>query len=318
MQHYLVFDIGGTFVKYGVLTGEGDILLRGKYPTACFDLSLFMDRLLKTVNELRADWNPAGIAVSMAGILDVPRGFALTGGAVRSITNYPMAEELSRLTGGLPVTIENDAKAALLAEYWKGNLQNTSNAVAFIIGTGIGGAVLADGRLLRGSHFFAGEFSYILREHGSETYVLGDPKGLGVPGLLAMAAERLPRAESVRSGENEISQSEPLTGETFFRLVSEGSPEANACLTDYAHAIAVQLFNIMAVVDPERIVIGGGVSVQPALIEAIRNAFAEVAKEYLPEIIRLPEILPCRFHNDSNLIGALYAHRSRDQKQFCR
>lgn len=299
MKKYLAFDIGGTFVKYGILNGEGEILLRGKVATNRTDLAAFMGSLSDIASSARLSEDISGIAVSMAGVLDTERGFAYNGGAVTAIQNYPFAGELSRLSGGLPVSIENDAKAALLAEYWKGNLTGAKNAVAFIIGTGIGGAILANGQLLRGSHFFAGEFSYFLRgEKGTERLLADPEEGLSMPGFLADAARRLGRTEGI-------------TGEAFFEALSNGDATARECLSDYARSLALWLFNICAAVDPERIVIGGGVSAQPALVEAIRTAYGDLLLAIGIPGLPSPEILPCKFFNDANLIGALYAHLVR-------
>ena len=303
MKRYLAFDIGGTFVKYGILDSEGEILSRGKVPTEREDLAAFMGCLSDIASKARAAEEISGIAVSMAGVLDVKRGFAYNGGAVTAIRDYPFAGELSRHCGHLPVSIENDAKAALLAEYWKGNLQGVANAVAFIIGTGIGGAVLANGQLLRGAHFFAGEFSYLLRENEGGERLLGDwETGLGMPAFLTSASRRL-------------GIEEPLNGEAFFEHVANGDSEARACLDQYARSLAVWLANVCAVADPERIVIGGGVSVQPALIEAIRTAYASLSKEIGFGNIPVPDILPCKYFNDANLIGALYAHLEQRKEQ---
>ena len=109
MRTYLCFDFGGTYIKYAVITEEGRILSQDKYPTICDDYDAFMEQIRK-VYEIHS--GVSGIAVSMPGLIDVERGYAHTGGAILCLANRNVAQEISCLCDGLPVSIENDAKAA--------------------------------------------------------------------------------------------------------------------------------------------------------------------------------------------------------------
>ena len=126
----------------------------------------------------------------MAGVLDVDRGFAYHGGGVRCIQNLEIVNILEERLK-VPVTIENDAKAAALAEVWKGNLSDVRDGIVIVIGTAIGGAVIIDRKVLRGKNLMAGEFSYIsIGEPGKPAWPdTWGPAG-GAPGLIRMTAAK--------------------------------------------------------------------------------------------------------------------------------
>lgn len=290
---YLTIDIGGTFTKYAVMDEHIHILGRGKVPTEKNSAEDF----LRMLERIYAESGPeiSGIAVSSAGVIDSDRGFMYNGGSNTCIENLNLSDVLGSRTG-VPVTVENDARAAAYAELWKGSLSGCRNAIVMVIGTAVGGAVIADGKVLQGSHQMAGEFSYVLTD-------AQDPSN---PAKTLATSGGMPSLIRNCSKELGIPENE-LSGELIFERAEKGLEPYYGCLRKFVSILAVEVLNLHFIFDPEKVAIGGGVSAQPLFISLIRKELARISKVYGYEV-PLPLVTPCRYFNDANLIGALYVH----------
>lgn len=298
---YLVIDVGGTFTKYAVMDAECNVYVKSKIPTVQDTLEHFVD-MLETLYRDCAE-GIEGIALSSAGVIDSATGFMYNGGSLFCISNINIVEILEKRCG-VPVTVENDAKCAALAEVWRGSLVGCRNAAAVICGTAVGGAVICDGKVLRGKRFMAGEFSYLLTESSdpmNSKWLFAETGG--VPALIKMVAAK-----------KDISVEE-LDGEKVFSMANCGDVEAMECIRKYANRIAVQINNCQFIFDPDRIAVGGGISVQPLFIQMIKEELKKLNSVY-PYDMPIPEVVPCKFFNDSNLIGALYVHLKSKEEQI--
>ena len=300
-MNYAVIDVGGTFTKYAVMTAEGEFLRKGKIPTETEDLDLFLKSIAGIYEEAAAkEGDIAGVALSMPGFLDVETGYAYNGGGVYCVREMNLIEALRKRIP-VPVTMENDARCAALAEFWHGNLAGCRNAAAVILGTGVGGGIIVNGEILRGKHFVAGELSYfIFDDMGDEL----DEKKLAslaasARGLVGMVAEAKGMPE------------DELDGVKVVKMIEEGDETVREILWKFAGNVARIICIIQIIIDPERVVVGGGISTQPLLIEMIRKQAEKTMKLFYWSDMPVPEIEPCRFFNDSNLIGALYSHKSQ-------
>lgn len=291
MDTYLAIDVGGTFTKYAIMDENGTILKKSKVPTEKESQTAFVAMLEEIYRKYGE--NAQGIAISSAGMIDSERGYMYNAGSIFCVHNLDLAGELKRRTG-VPVSVENDARSAALAELWKGSLAGCKNAIALVLGTAVGGAVIVNGHILHGKHQMAGEFSYTLTE-------ASDP--LNPMKTLAMSGG-VPSLIRICSKEADIPE-EDLNGEVIFEKANAGNELYLNGVRKYARILAVQILNLHFAFDPERIAIGGGVSAQPLLISMIREEIKKVSQVY-PYEVPLPEITACRFFNDSNLIGALY------------
>jgi len=291
-SRFLVIDIGGTYTKFAIMDNKCNFYKKDKVPTAKNSLTEFIDML---VGIFESEEKVNGIAISSAGIIDSETGFMYNAGSLYGIKNINLKEILEKRCN-VPVTVENDARCAGLAEVWKGSLADCRNAIALIIGTAVGGAIIVDRKVLRGKKCMAGEFSYILTNatdagNPNETFAANG----GMPALLKMAAKKMNIPES------------GLSGEELFSRANCGEDLAIECIRAYAHNLAVQINNLHFIFNPEKIAIGGGVSAQPLLMELIHEELSELVKVY-PNTVPAAEITNCKFFNDSNLIGALYVH----------
>lgn len=195
---------------------------------------------------------------------------------------------------GMEVYIENDANCAALAELWLGNAKAYHDVIFVVIGSGIGGAIVKDRKIHYGKHLHGGEFGYMLvkKEPNSNRYMNWSETSSTYALIENVAKRKKVPIES-------------LTGEEIFKLANEKDRDCIIELEEWYHTLAIGLFNLQYIYDPEIILIGGGVSENESLITelnkrvhelVINNGYAKV----------MPLINKCYFHNDANLIGAVY------------
>ena len=284
-----VIDVGGTFIKYALMNEHSNIIERGKVPTPKSDRDDFINAV---VNIHRSYPNSEGVALSMPGIIDAVNGVCITCGALEYNNGLRVVDALQSKIP-VKITVENDAKCAALAEASVGALADVNDGFVLIFGTAIGGAFVKDHKIHRGAHFSAGEVSFTItnldRSPIDENF-LGFQ--CGVPQLLESYAQ-----EKNCPVEN-------ISGENFFDAVKQNDPAAVNCLERFTRKIAVKIFNLQMLFDPQRFAIGGGISAQPSFVEFINrnlNRLRAECKYNLPA----PSVVACKFQNDANLIGAL-------------
>ena len=292
MRKILAIDVGGTFIKYAVMSGTNsfEIVEKNKTPTPKESHEKFLERLAEIFHGVE---DAEGIAVSMPGLIDVFKGVCISSGALDFSNGHCIAEELN-LMCGVPVAIENDANCAALAEVKSGSLVGVEDAFVLVFGTGIGGAVIRGGELYRGAHHCAGEVSFMTKnisgsadeknfcgyEYGAVPFQKSCAKILDMP-------------------------PEEVSGEMIFDLIEEGDADMLDALKKFSHGVAMMIFNLQVLFDPERFALGGGISVRQSFIDAVQERLNEIYQDapvYLPR----PEIVACKYHNDANLFGALH------------
>ena len=227
----------------------------------------------------------------MPGIIDTANGYCAMGGALRYNDDFYLRHALYEKCP-VKISIENDAKCAALAEA-AGSLKDVNDGFVLIFGTMIGGGYVKDKKLHRGMHFSAGEVSYIISDRdGTPNFEGVFGNRCGTPQLCKMYADakNLPAEE--------------VDGVIVFNAVNSGDKIAQDCLDRFAKEIAVQIFNLQTVLDPQRFAIGGGISAQPVFLEAIRDNLKKLYAA-CPYYVPHAEIVTCKFQNDANLIGAL-------------
>jgi len=299
---YLAFDIGGTAIKHALVDDRLGLRENGSFPTASAGGRAELVEALGAVYDRYAG-AVAGVAISTAGELDPATGHMLNGGALRYTAGMNLLDAVASRCP-VPVSVENDANCALLAERGDGVLAECRNAFMLIIGTGLGGALLLDGRLHRGAHFYAGSFSLLLRSidapltldaAGAPTEIAAWPCGVG--GLIDAVARRTGRAAS------------GLDGRAVFDLAEAGDAGALAGLDEYCGRLARLAFNAHLTLDVELIAVGGGISRRPLLVRTLArqlDAAFDALDPYL-EVPR-PALRRCRHGADANLVGAVVHH----------
>lgn len=289
---YLVLDIGGSAIKYSLMSEQGEFLEKGDVATPLDK----MESLLEAIKSIHDQYpNVKGIGISMPGVIDMEKGIAYTGGALSYIVDSPFAS-LVEQTCHIPVTIGNDAKCAGYGEVGFGSLQDVEDAIVLIFGTGIGGCVIKDKKVHQGKHFAAGEVSSIKVDAGSP-YDVGDTWAgrNGIFGLRFKVQQALETKEE-------------FNGKQIFAMANGGNQKVISAIDAFCKDIAIQIFNLQVVFDPEKIAIGGGISVQPLLMELITKNMKDIFENSGMHPIAYPQVVPCKYGNDANLLGAFYQH----------
>lgn len=298
----IALDLGGTFIKAAEMNEKAGILSQWKVksPTKTLeDLLAALDECVLTHLD-GAD----GIAISMPGKIDVYRGIAHTGGAYHWIKDLEIVKLLEERYH-VPVAVDNDGKCAANAEAWVGALQDVPSGLVYVIGTGIGGGIVMNHQVMRGSHAAAGELSCCLKNLEADF----------APGNFA--AFTCSTKSILNQYKKNAGLEESIDGIEFFRLVHEGDPAACEIFDGFCRFTANYFFTLQTILDVDRIAIGGGISAEPIVVDRIREEVHKIfSYDQFPLPQSEPEIVKCRFGNDANLIGAV--RNFLDTKVFSR
>ena len=291
MSLYLAIDIGGTFIKSAFVSDQADIQKVEKQPTP-ENLEDFLNLLKALVDKHKH--SVAGLAISCPGKIDPARGYVYIGGSLAYLKDLPLQTYLQDYAQ-LPCALMNDAKAALLAEVWKGGLQGVQNALILTLGTGLGGAILINGQPLQGQHFQAGELSFVLQA----------PDGADYGNWWASLASGVTFVEKAAAL---LDLPDKQDGKAVFEALASGqNPQAQLLFESYCRDLALIIYNLHTILDLEKILIGGGISSQPILLQEIQKAYREIksSSEVLDQTLSDVEIDSCTFKNEANLLGAV-------------
>ena len=302
MSNYLTIDVGGTNIKYALMTENAEILDKGEVPTPMEGLDKYVDMLVDIYNKFAG--KVEAVCMSAPGRIDAHTGYFYTGGALRYIHETDLSGLLKDRIP-VPFCAENDAKAAALAELWKGSMQGVKNGTIIVLGTGIGGAIIIDGKVYRGSTFAAGEYSCISSR-------LDKPYSTGMNWAGQNGVGSLVKIYAAKIGKDPSE----LNGRILFGKANEGDEDAINSIREYCMGLATGIISLQFIVDVEKVAIGGGISKQPLLMEKLQEQVHEMYDpigDYLPAT--LPEIVSCTFGNDANMIGALYHYLFEIKKE---
>ena len=288
-MNYMCFDIGGTSIKYGVADEKGTLLLQGETPNIIIEKGVdgFIESLVSITEAYRHEFELQGIAVSTAGVVDLNKGIILY--APKYFPGYPGTPLQERLEErcGLPCTVENDVNAAALGEYWLGAGQGTKSLFCITVGTGIGGCALLDGKVIHGAAFCAGEAGL---QHVSPEGTWEEIASTRALIRNVAKAKLLPETE--------------LDGRKIFAMARNGDADATAAIEKQMEDLAAGIANICYILNPERIIVGGGIAAQEAYLYPKLDA--ALRKRLLPFVYERLSLRFAALKNDAGMIGALY------------
>ena len=278
------FDIGGTALKMGVSTAAGELREKGKQSIIDSDGDQILQAMLAWIAA-----HPAceGVAISAPGYVNPHTGFIEMGGAIRQFDNFAIKRWLEQQTG-LPVAIENDANCVLLAERWRGKAAEMSDFLVLTIGTGIGGAIFCNNRLVHGASFRAGEFGYMQT----------DRPGTRDVRRYSMNENCTMRVLRQRYADHFGKTLEEVTGEEIFDRYDTGDVTCQRLVADFFNGLGSGLYNLVNIFDPQAIFIGGGIVERPGFLALLREHLAWFGiADYLDTVSH---------GNDAGLMGAVY------------
>ena len=293
MMYYICIDIGGTSIKYGVLSEKGEIFIDGTVSTKVTEKENFIlsdvKKLIKNILDEYRNYEIEGICVSTAGVVNPEKGeIAYAGPTIPKYTGTKIKEELEK-EFSISCEVENDVNCAGLGEYWKGAGKGSKSMVCLTIGTGIGGSVILDGKLLNGIGYTAGEIGY-MDVNGSYIQNIASSKYL---------VEKVQKEKVEKEGITDA-----ITGVDIFELAKKGDEICIAGINEIISNLAVGVRNIIYLLNPEVIVIGGGITAQKEYLEEkIRK---EVNDGMISDMFRKTRIELAQQGNQAGLLGALY------------
>ena len=285
MKEYIAFDIGGTQIKYGIVSEIGRVLKR---KTVAIEIHLggeqIIQKLIYVSKKIMNEHTIAGIGISTTGIVDINKGI-VTGGAdhIPGYSTIPIIDRLQEILK-VPVSIDNDVNCAAFGEKWNGSGREKENFIMLTLGTGIGGAIFIDGELYRGHSFSAGEWGNMLIEGKTFEEVAS------ISGLIRLVRKYKGKGE--------------WNGRTIFELYDKGDREVAQAVGIFFKHLAIGISNLAYIFNPETIIIGGGITDRGN--EFLKEVKEEVSKYLNQEIYNNCEIELAQNGNCAGMIGAIY------------
>jgi len=307
--HVFAADLGGTNLRAATVGGNGNIGFRVKHPTphSAGQAEDIVSAIVAAARECQTSIRKEGGAIRAASVV-VPGTVDLGGETILQAPNVPCLDgfrlaDVLREQLGCPVLLENDANAAAVGEMWLGAARGCCTIICVTLGTGVGGGIVLDGKLWRGVDGSAGEIG-----HTSVEPFGGVPCKCGNTGCLEVFASatgivRLARA-ALPEYPNTILDASRLTAQRIYDAGTKGDELALAVLKKMGSYLGVGLANLVNLLNPEMIVIGGGVANGWQLFEKYMHE--EVARRAFPVPVRRLKIVPAECGDDAGLLGAAH------------
>ncbi|PLR96926.1 ROK family transcriptional regulator [Bacillus sp. T33-2] len=303
-------DIGSHHLKVIVANLNGDILRKQVFqmpsPITNDGLLELMKKAIGSIqdkSETGMD-QVLGIGVAMHGIVDAEEGLSIFGPNLK-LKNIPIKEVLEQ-EFNIPVMVENDARAMSLGELWFGHGAGVDSLVCINVGRGIGAGIIIDGKIYRGQHDISGEIGHM-------TIDIDGPKcTCGNYGCLQTFASGPAIAEQVKK---ELRRGTPskvtelagdidgVTGEFIYKAALLGDSLCQSVLNQAGRYLGVGITNLIHTINPERIIIGGGVSNASEFV--VKNVVEAIEQRTLTQSARQTQIMASKFGEDATVIGAV-------------
>jgi glucokinase len=298
-------DIGGTKISAGVVDSSGNLIDSSRCSTPTEGGKELISSVINLIKEFNKKYEIKGIGISIAALISSDYGTIVGAPNIANLSKLNFVNEI-KVEFEIPIIIENDANAAMWAEFKFGNAKGLNPVMFFIIGTGVGGGLVIDGKLFKGANGIGAEFGHmcvvpdgLLCGCGSkgclEQYASGGA-------LIRYANEALlanpDKSEEVLSfGEGKLS------GTALTKAAKAGNELALAAFSKQADWLGLACASYSLIIDPQAIIIGGGVvdagELFLAPVRAAMRKYMPFAESHVP-----PKIIAAKFGNDAGLIGA--------------
>ncbi len=298
-------DIGGTKIAGAVVDEAGEVLAEHRIDSPATDPEVMEETVAELVQRLRAEHEVVAVGVGAAGYVDAARATVMFAPNV-AWREEPLRAELEKRLD-LPVVVENDANAAAWGEFAFGAAHDVDDMLMVTVGTGVGGGIVAGGELFRGGFGAAAEIGHLrvvpqgrvcgcgnrgcLEQYGSGTALVRDTRAL---------LDRPEAADLLRRAGGDPAD---VSGRIITEAAQEGDDFARDRLAEVGRWLGEGVASLVAVLDPQAVVIGGGVvNAGELLLEPLRDAFVQelTGRGHRP----LAEVRPARFGNRAGVIGA--------------
>jgi len=294
------FDFGATTIKTGVVR-DGVILAKGNVIETRQDgnTEALVSAIIQEIKALKERYPEVqAVGFGVPGIIDPIEGMVIHLTNVKGWTQIPLRSIIQSATG-LVTNLENDAKAMAYAEWKHGAGAQVPNVVCVTLGTAVGGALILNGKLYRGTNYVAGEIGQMSIDYQGIDFVYGNKGAVEAYVGHYKIAERAREIYAAAGKRISDSESDPRN---LSKLADQGDPLADQVWKDIGLKIGVGLTNVIWLVNPGRIVLGGGVSqAGERLIRYIRETIQSRCEKTFWEKL---EVVPAALGNDAGIIGA--------------
>ena len=310
MKYYGGIDLGGTNSKIGILDETGKLIFSAYVKTeSSYGYEAIVKKLvdvLKTeIEKNNIDFNDfVSLGVGVPGPI-INKSTVLMWANFDWPNNLNLAEAFKKELGR-PVYVDNDVNVITLGEMWKGAAQGYKNVLGLAVGTGIGGGIIVDGKLVSGEHGAGGEVGHIKIEPNGKLCGCGQ-KGCweayaSATGIIREAKSRL--AVNKQNLLYEMTKGRDLEAKDVFDAARKGD-EFSIDIVDYeAEKLALGIGNLLSILDPEIVVVGGGVALAgDFLFDRVKEKLKDVV---FPSILENLKIVTATLGNDAGILGAAY------------
>lgn len=301
-------DVGGTKVAAGVVNLAGEVVAQTRRDTPADDVAKTRDVIVEAVAELAAAHQVDAVGIGAAGWIDASRSTVLFAPNI-AWRDEPLRDYVSEAVG-LPVIVENDANAAAWAEFRFGAARHADDSmIMFTIGTGVGGAIVFGGELVRGAHGIAAELGHML------SVPEGHLCGCGRHGCLEQYASGNALVRFARAGARQEPRraaalldlaggdAEEITGPMVTAAAQEGDAVSREAFAQIGHWLGIALADMVQILDPQILVVGGGV------VEAGDLLLGPTQRSYVDALaqrgrIAVADLAPAQMGNAAGVVGA--------------
>ena len=298
-------DIGGTKISAGVVDSSGNLIDSSRCSTPLEGGKELISSVIGLIKELNKKHEIKGIGVSIAALISSDYGTIVGAPNIANLSKLNFVNEMKE-EFKLPIIVENDANAAMWAEFKFGNAKGLNPVMFFIIGTGVGGGLVIDGKLFKGANGIGAEFGHmcvvpdgLLCGCGSKGCIEQYASG----GALIRYANEALLANPDKSEEVLSFGEGKLSGAALTKAAKAGNELALAAFSTQADWLGLACASYSLIIDPQAIIIGGGVvdagELFLAPVRAAMRKYMPFAESHVP-----PKIIAAKFGNDAGLIGA--------------
>ncbi|MFC0469039.1 ROK family protein [Halalkalibacter kiskunsagensis] len=293
MRYLLTIDLGGTFTKLGLISKDADLMEKQDYKTPA-TYRQFLQMVESYYIQNKEHYMICGIAISSPGSV-TETGEVLGYSSVPFIHEHNIREKLEDYFK-LETSIENDANCVALGELWNGMAKGIDTFACIVCGTGIGGSIVINKKLHKGTHLHGGEFGYVIFARDNMEFNTWSEQGSS--------------SALTRRLQHTAPYYENWTGPSVFEHFHEGHQEARESINIFFQTLAMGIFNIQYILDPERILIGGGITRQPNFMKELNVRLDELFREK-PFAKVHPSVAVCHHLDKAQLFGAAYVWLER-------
>lgn len=305
-------DLGGTTTKIAIVDATGHMQTKWEIPTDCSNSGKNIPAsIAKSIHEYQEQLNISKDAVYGVGI-GAPGPVDYETGTIRKAVNlgwndpFPLKDLLEKELS-LPVTVENDANCAALGEMWKGAGEGLKDLICVTLGTGVGGGIITNGEIVRGSNGSAGEIGHIVSVIEGGTLCNCGKHGCletiaSATGIVRVALKRLEQLSPAGELVDHYNRTGHLSAKDVFDFAKKEDSFALEVVEEISKYLGVALANMANTLNPDAIVIGGGVSkAGDLLLQSVNHFFQQFA---FPPVRQSTELRLASLGNDAGVIGA--------------